>query len=89
MDEPAEKVAEETTDRVPMDLGHALGILRNGGRVSRLGWNGKGQYLGLQVPDEQSMNTLPYIFIITVDEKRVPWVASQSDLLATDWIRVK
>jgi hypothetical protein len=43
------------------------------------------------VPDENSANTLPYIFMVvgvdTADMggKRVPWVASQTDLLADDW----
>jgi hypothetical protein len=29
--------------------------------------------------------TLPYIFITTVQGNRVPWLASQTDLLAKDW----
>jgi hypothetical protein len=29
--------------------------------------------------------TLPYIFIHTVQGDRVPWLASQTDILATDW----
>lgn len=30
--------------------------------------------------------TLPYIFITTVQGDRVPWLASQTDLLAEDWL---
>lgn len=67
------------------DFGWALGCLRRGLSVTRFGWNGKGQYLLLQRPDENSHMTLPYVYITTVSGERVPWLASQTDLLATDW----
>jgi hypothetical protein len=54
-------------------------------RWSRRGWNGPGQFIELQVPDEHSKMSLPYIFITTVQGDRVPWLASQTDLLANDW----
>ena len=68
-----------------MDFGEALKYLRMGGRVTRTGWNGKEQYLELQTPDAHSKMRRPYIFISPVDGDLVPWVTSQSDLLATDW----
>lgn len=68
-----------------MTFGEALIFLRSGMRVTRAGWNGKGQFLTLQVPDEHSKMTLPYIYITTVDGAQVPWIASQSDILALDW----
>jgi len=68
-----------------MDLGQALNILRAGKRATRPGWNGKGMSLELQVPDENSKMTLPYIFMHTAQGDRVPWLASQTDILATDW----
>ena len=71
-------------DRIP-DFGFALKMLRDGQKVYREGWNGPGQYLELQVPDEHAKMTLAYIFIVTVQGDRVPWVASQTDLLAEDW----
>lgn len=67
------------------DFGWALDRLREGESVARSGWNGKGQYLTLQEPDEHSKMTLPYIYITTVDGDLVPWLASQTDLLANDW----
>jgi hypothetical protein len=70
------------------DFGEALIALKQGLKVARTGWNGKGMHLGLQVPDEGSMNKRPYIYIIPVDGQRVPWVASQSDLLSEDWYEV-
>lgn len=66
-------------------IGWALEQMRNGRRVYRLGWNGKGMWLELQRPDEHSKMTLPYVFIRTVQADRVPWLCSQTDLLAEDW----
>ena len=63
----------------------ALIVLRHGGKVARKGWNGKGMFLGLQMPDEHSANKQPYIYIIPVGGERVPWVASHPDLLENDW----
>ena len=68
-----------------MDFGQALKLLKSGRFLTRTGWNGKDQYIGLQVPDEGSVNTLPYIYFVTFTGDRVPWLASQTDLLANDW----
>lgn len=68
-----------------MHFGHALEALKAGQSVARDGWNGKGQKLTLQVPDTNSKMSLPYIFITTVQGDRVPWLASQTDMLAHDW----
>lgn len=66
-------------------IGWAIKQMHNGARVTRTGWNGPGQSLELQTPDDHSKMTLPYIFINTVQGDRVPWLASQTDSLATDW----
>lgn len=68
------------------DFGGALDMLKAGQRVTREGWNGKGQYLELQTPDEHSKMTSPYIYITTAQGDRVPWRASQTDLLSNDWV---
>ena len=77
-----------------MDFGQALTELKNGNRVRRKGWNGDGIFLALQVPDKNSKMTQPYIYIDTLGLKtnnpnapkgRVPWLASQTDMLAEDW----
>ena len=47
------------------DFGSAIDELKAGERVQREGWNGKGMWLELQVPDEHSKMTLPYIFMST------------------------
>jgi hypothetical protein len=78
-----------------MDFGWALRQLKEGKKVCRLGWNGKGIYIELQRPDEHSKMTQPYIYIVTTGLQSdnpnaprgiVPWLASQTDMLAEDWI---
>jgi len=71
------------------DFGVALELLRQGKKVARGGWNGKGMYLALQVPDEHSMNRQSYIYIVPSEGQRVPWVASHPDMLGEDWYEVK
>lgn len=68
-----------------MDIGQAVNRLRSGGKIARSGWNGKGMYVELQVPDAHSKMTLPYVFMSTAQGDLVPWLCSQTDLLATDW----
>lgn len=68
-----------------MDFSDAVRAVRAGKRISRSGWNGKNMFLELQVPDAHSKMTLPYIFMTTVTGDRVPWLASQTDILADDW----
>jgi len=65
----------------------ALEKIKSGARMCRAGWNGKGMHIFLRdaVPDRQE---LPFIMMKTVDEKFVPWLASQTDLLAEDWFQV-
>jgi len=69
-----------------MTFGDALAALKDGERVSRTGWNGKGMWLELQRPDKHSKMTLPYIYMSTAQGDLVPWLASQTDILAEDWV---
>jgi hypothetical protein len=68
-----------------MDFSTALNYIKFGHRVKREGWNGKGMWVAMQLPDEHSMMTLPYIYMSTADGMLVPWLASQSDILSEDW----
>lgn len=74
-----------------MNFGQAIEAMKGGQAVCRAGWNGKGLWLELQVPDEHSKMTLPYIYINYPEDAqntpgaRVPWLASQTDVLAEDW----
>ena len=78
-----------------MTFGKALELLKKGKKVARLGWNGKGLWLELQRPDANSKMTLPYVYMCYPkgdkyhDGCRVPWLASQTDMLEEDWVEVK
>lgn len=79
-----------------MDIGKVRAALFAGQRVRRAGWNGKGMWLALQVPDAYSKMTEPYVYIeypaghpAYPNGSRVPWLASQTDLLAADWETVE
>ena len=80
-----------------MNFGEALHELKAGRRVASESWNGKGIFIELQVPDEHSKMTSPYIYIDTTGlqtdneaapKSLVPWLASQTDMLAEDWLDV-
>ena len=78
-----------------MVFGEAIEALKQGNSVRRSGWNGNGIFIKLQLPDKDSKMTSPYIYIDTtglettnIDAPRslVPWLASQTDMLANDWV---
>lgn len=69
-----------------MDFGAAFQAMReHDHRVTREGWNGEGQWLAIQWPDEHSKMRHPYIYGVPVDGGPVPWLMSNADLFATDW----
>lgn len=68
-----------------MDFSDALTAVKSGSKITRTGWNGTGQWVALQVPDEHSKMGRPYLYISPVGGGLVPWLASQTDLLAEDW----
>lgn len=81
----------------PADFSWALGRLKNGGRVARSGWNGKGMWLSLIPASNWGLDRgvlpgpltglalLPWIGMKTAAGSFVPWLASQTDILADDW----
>lgn len=72
-----------------MNFGQALQVLKEGiypdAKVRRSGWNGKGMYISLQVPDLNSKMRLPYVYLSTVTGHFVPWNPNNIDMLADDW----
>lgn len=87
-------IDESTLDIQTFTFGEAISNLKRGKKVQREGWNGKGIYIEMQRPDEHSKMTLPYIYIVTnglitdnpnAPKGVVPWLASQTDMLAEDW----
>ena len=84
-----------------MDFGDAIKAVKQGNKIARMGWNGKGMFLFLVpgstfivnrapllgiYPEGTEINYCPHIDMKTADDKIVPWLASQSDVLAEDWI---
>lgn len=87
-----------------MSFGLAVEAMKMGKRVCRAGWNGKGMFLFLvagstfqvnRAPHNQfyqegtTINYCPHIDMKTADDKIVPWLASQTDVLADDWMIVE
>ena len=82
------------------DFSTALRLLKEGKRVARTGWNGKGMFLFLVPGSRFKVNRAPLLGIYEegteidyhshIDMKTaqgyvVPWLASQADLLDEDW----
>lgn len=87
-----------------LSIGTAIVLLEDGQRVCRAGWNGKGMWLKLVRGGEYELapgmldhrqenpcnpRMLPWIGMKTSDDGFVPWLASQTDILARDWILVE
>ena len=75
--------AYRPTDGMP--FGHAVECLKEGYKVERKGWNGKGMWLRFVSKSVLPPGHRTYIEMKTVDDEYVPWVASQTDILADDW----
>jgi hypothetical protein len=82
------------------NFSEALTLLTKGYnvKVQRQGWNGKGMFLTYFSPardlpeaasefavGDEGFPLLPFIMMKTADNKFVPWLASQTDILANDW----
>ncbi|WP_248105740.1 Gp49 family protein [Moraxella osloensis] len=94
--------SQEYHQQPTMDFGYAVKMMKEGKRVERAGWNGKGMFL-YYVPENKypaSRNEhgtmigvfeddmVPYgayIAMKTAQNNVVPWLASQTDVLAEDW----
>lgn len=82
-----------------MDFSQALKGLKDGLRMQRDGWNGKGMYIYHVPANTYKTQTeaaraefgdeVPYgayIAMRTAQANVVPWLASQTDILADDWM---
>lgn len=82
-------------------FGEAVTALKEGKRATRIGWNGKGMFLyyvpaskypyttevGKSIADENgNVEYGAYIAMKTAQGNVVPWLASQTDVLAEDWL---
>lgn len=96
------EAAYQPTDA--MSFGHAIVALKDGRKVARAGWNGKGMFLyhvGANAYPAQTdiakkhwgenakVPYRAYIAMKTVDNDVQVWTASQTDVLADDWCIVE
>ena len=95
---------EMTTDSTCMDFSDALRAVKDGKKISRIGWNGKGMFLTLQEGStvtgtmmrnkpakdfygDGEVKICPHIDMKAADGSYVVgWLASQTDMLADDWM---
>jgi len=72
-----------------MNFGKAIEALKEGKKVARNGWNGRGMFLQLQVPDENSKMTFPYPYftIPNCEEgtRVIPYASTIVDIMSEDW----
>lgn len=72
------------------NFSRALRILKEGKKVAREGWNGKGMYIQYVLgKDHEHAIIEPFLVIKNVKNSFNTWVPSISDLLAEDWSVVK
>lgn len=81
-----------------MEFGHAIELLKMGFRLKRRGWNGKDQYIELakKISYERPDGELEFCVHGDIGNKAIAfvgtsgiqmgWLATQSDMLAEDWI---
>lgn len=85
-----------------LSFGLALEAAKKGMRIARAGWNGKGMYVflvhgmdfhtnaDLSELDDQDVEVLDCLVIRTATGAFCPgWLASQTDMLADDWMVVE
>lgn len=88
----------ENAENVRFNFGKALELLKEGKKVCREGWNGKGQYIELATAisyknvkgeivncNHDAIGNKAIAFVGT-SGVQVGWLASQADMLADDWI---
>lgn len=72
-----------------MTFSKVLEEVKAGKKIQRKGWNGKGLWIEIQRPDKNSKMTLPYLYLNYPNGAKVPWLASQTDILEEDWIVIQ
>ena len=97
---PKEQFEKAYRQSSGIPFGLAVEAVRKGHKVARSGWNGKGMFLIYIFPYINNQYTViekdgivgtlaPYLAMKTADNQLVPWLASQTDILADDWYIVE
>lgn len=83
-----------------LTFSQALEFLKAGHKVAREGWNGKNMFIFLVQGSTFQVNRAPlnqfypegteityhgHVDMKTADDQVVPWLCSQTDMLAEDW----
>ena len=69
-----------------MTIGEAIKALKQGKKVCRRGWNGKGMYIQYnKARDFEHSELCPFLTIKNVRNSFDTWVPSIWDLMAEDW----
>lgn len=76
-----------------MNFEQALHAVKHGAHIARRGWNGKGMWVfyvpleAAQIPQKfgGGFPVQAFLMMKTADDMIVPWLISQSDVLAEDW----
>ena len=95
---PADVFEEAYRENGRMNFGLALEAVKKGLRIARTGWNGKGQWVELgrdicyrheadptMMAFHEDIGSQALVFCGTRG-RQVGWLASQSDMLAEDWM---
>lgn len=95
--------AAEDASPKPLDFAAVVRGLKAGKRFARAGWNGKGMFVFLVPGSRFTVNREPLLSILgegtqvdyhghvdmrTATGQIVPWLCSQTDLLAEDWTEI-
>lgn len=92
----AQKVIDSAKTKTEnLSFGEALEAVKNGKKIARRGWNGKGQYVfligGMELTEFIVKNkfgdfaTGVLAIRTSNDVTQVGWLASQTDMLSSDW----
>ena len=73
-----------------LDFGDAMRRVLDGGKMARSGWNGKGMWIALNnvTMGISEGDVLKLVCMKTAQGTLVPWLASVTDMVATDWEEV-
>lgn len=94
------EIGFNTNGKTLFGFGVAIEKIKSGKRVSRLGWNGKLQYIELAThisykrPDGEDVNIYhetmgnKAIAFVGTSGTQIGWLASQADMLSNDWFEV-
>lgn len=82
-----------------MTFGEALERCKKGAHISREGWNGREQYIEMATDIEytdfwgdqkkayhEDIGSSCLVFVNPKKGNQIGWLASQSDMLANDWV---